>query len=278
MAPFEGVFFWPAVMLYSLAAGAHIYALVFREARAVRVGMVPLAGGFVLHSAAIAIRWAATGHIPTVGNYENASFSAWGIILFTVGVSLKYRPLRVIGAFSIPSAVLTMGFGAMSSPKLSPMVAALRSWWLYSHIIFAMLTYGAFFVAFGASVLYLMKEGRQRKGTMTAFLEGLPPLERIEELIFRYVVYGFITYAGMIGTGALWAKNLWGSYWSWDPVETWSLISWMIYGAIIHLRLTMGWKGRRMAWLVIAAVPSVLLVFWGINFAVESSMHIFNVR
>jgi len=87
-----------------------------------------------------------------------------------------------------------------------------------------------------------------------------------------------VAYAVMIGSGAMWAKNLWGAYWSWDPVETWSLISWMMYGLILHLRFTFGWRGTRMAWMVILALISVFVVMFGVNFAVESSLHIFNVR
>jgi ABC-type transport system involved in cytochrome c biogenesis permease subunit len=159
------------------------------------------------------------------------------------------------------------------------MAASLKSWWLYIHIIFAMMSYGAFFVAMAAAILYLMKNRAESgKAGMTPLLSRIPKLAELDELILKNVIYGFIAYAGMIASGAFWGKNLWGSYWRWDPVETWSLISWMIYGIILHLRVTLGWRGVRFCWLVIIAIPTVLLVFWGVNFAVESSLHIFNVR
>jgi ABC-type transport system involved in cytochrome c biogenesis permease subunit len=95
--------------------------------------------------------------------------------------------------------------------------------------------------------------------------------------MFRYVVFGFITDAIMISAGSIWAKDLWGSYWSWDPVETWSLISWLIYGIVIHLRVTLGWRGSKLAWLVIGALTTVLISFFGVNLVVDTSMHFFNV-
>ncbi len=279
MTPAEGILFWISIVLYTLATAMYIHVLVFGNERVEKPGRWVLYAGFVLHTAAIGIRWVATGHIPTIGNYENASFSAWGIIVFTIAFTARYPALNPVGALSIPAAVFTMGFGVMSNPTLSPMVASLKSWWLYIHIIFAMLAYGAFFVAMATAILYLLKGRAEKAGKLDSpLIRRLPPLKELDEIILKNVIYGFIAYAGMIGSGALWGKNLWGSYWRWDPVETWSLISWLMYGAILHLRITMGWRGPRFCWLVIIAVPSVLLVFWGVNFAVESSLHIFNVR
>ena len=102
-------------------------------------------------------------------------------------------------------------------------------------------------------------------------------LERLEELMFRSTVFGFITDAIMIAAGSIWAKNLWGSYWSWDPVETWSLLSWLVYGLALHLRITLGWRGRRLAWLLVFAIIGVLVSFWGVNLVMDSSAHVFNV-
>ena len=285
MAPYEGIIFWLSLVLYTLATGLYLFSLVFGKKGAEKLGLWTVTVGFLLHSTAILIRWVATGHIPTIGNYENANFSAWGIMLFTIVFSFRSPGLRIVGLFSTPAAMFTMGFGVMSSPTLSPMVASLKSWWLYIHIIFAMLAYSAFFVAMAAAILYLVKERAEKAGKVASpdsaenpWIRRLPPLNEVDEIILKNVIYGFIAYAAMIGSGALWGKNLWGSYWRWDPVETWSLISWMIYGVILHLRITLGWRGARFCWLVIIAVPSVLLVFWGVNFAVESSLHIFNVR
>jgi cytochrome c-type biogenesis protein CcsB len=278
MILYEGYLFWLALSVYCGVIALYSYAMVFQRERAWLWGYRLLIAGFLIHAASIAIRWLATGHVPTVGNYENANLCALFLAAFTVGYSWKYPSSRATGLFILPVAVLTMGFGAMTGRQTSPMVAALRSWWLYIHIFFAWLVTGAMSFAFGASILFLVKEKKLRRGIVPAFFQHLPSLERLDELIYRNVIYGFIAYAAMIASGALWAKDLWGAYWSWDPVETWSLSSWLIYGLILHLRFTFGWGGRRMAWMVIFALISVFIVMFGVNFAVESSMHIFNVQ
>ena len=141
---------------------------------------------------------------------------------------------------------------------------------LYIHIFFAWLAYAAYTVACGAGVVYL---ARTRGG------KTVEPdvLARLDELMFRATTFGFITDAIMIGAGSIWAKNLWGSYWSWDPVETWSLLSWLCYGVALHLRITMGWRGRKLAWVLVAAIITVLISFWGVNLVMEGSEHVFNV-
>jgi cytochrome c-type biogenesis protein CcsB len=277
MTPVEGYFFWSALVLYCLASAVYGYSLAFQRERPWRWGMWMMTVGVAAHAAAVTVRWVTTGHIPTIGNYENALVFSLFMVGFTVGFCFRYPSFRVAAVFSLPVAVLTMGYGVMSDTSQSPMVASLKSWWLYIHIFFAWLVMGAATFAFAASILYLMKETREREDTVTPFFRKLPATGRIEELVYRNVVYGFIAYAVMIASGALWAKNLWGAYWGWDPVETWSLISWIIYGLILHLRFTFGWGGRRMAWLVIFALITVFLVMFGINIAVQSSKHIFNV-
>ena len=163
-----------------------------------------------------------------------------------------------------------MGGGAMSDTSARPMVASLQSFWLYIHIFFAWLAYGAYTVSCGAAVVYLTKSGKNKSADGEV-------LGRLDELMFRSVVFGFITDAIMIAAGAIWAKSLWGAYWSWDPVETWSLLSWLIYGVALHLRITMGWRGRRLAWLLVFAIIGVLVSFWGVNLVMEGSSHVFNV-
>jgi len=176
----------------------------------------------------------------------------------------------LLAAGALPFALLILGGGALSDTTARPMVAALQSFWLYIHIFFAWLAYGAYTVACGAGIVYL---ARSRKAGETP--EG--ELSRLDELMFRSTVFGFITDAVMIAAGSIWAKNLWGSYWSWDPVETWSLLSWLIYGLALHLRLTLGWRGRRFAWYLVFAIVGVLISFWGVNAIMGGSEHVFNV-
>jgi cytochrome c-type biogenesis protein CcsB len=171
-----------------------------------------------------------------------------------------------------------MGYGYMQHPGLTAKAASLKTIWLFIHVYFAWLAFGAYTLAMAAGSLYLLKSRDSKKTPNNPFYDRLPSLERLDELIFRYVVFGFIMDTMMIAAGGLWAKDLWGSYWNWDPVETWSLISWLLYGTSIHLRVSMGWRGTRLAILAIAALSTVIISFFGVNFIVGSSLHVFQVR
>jgi len=263
--------FWSLLILYALIVAFQVYAQVFGKKRWVELAPYGVALGFLVHTVLVAWRWAGTGHIPTIGNFENALVGGWFIVLMTLWAGWRQRfPLLAAGA--LPFALIIMGGGAMSDTAARPMIAALQSFWLYIHIFFAWLAYGAYTVACGAAIVYLVKSGPRAK--KPALPEELP---RLDELMFRSTVFGFITDAVMIASGSIWAKNLWGSYWSWDPVETWSLLSWLIYGVALHLRITMGWRGRRLAWLLALAIVGVLISFWGVNLVMEGSAHVFNV-
>ena len=266
-----GALFWACLVIYALTVGAQIYGNVFEKPRWIERGAWGVAAGFALHTLLVAWRWIETGHVPTIGNFENALAGGWFIVLMTLWAAWRQRyPLLAAGA--LPFALIIMGGSAMSDTSVRPMVASLQSFWLYIHIFFAWLAYGAYTVACGAGVVYLSKTrpGAPASATPEA-LAGL------EELMFRSTVFGFITDAIMIASGAIWAKDLWGAYWSWDPVETWSLLSWLIYGLALHLRITLGWRGRRLAWLLVLAIVGVLVSFWGVNLVMEGSGHVFNV-
>jgi len=265
--PFE-ILFWTCLVVYALTVATQIYGQVFDKPRwsAAPYG---IALGLVMHTVLVGWRWIATGHVPTIGNFENALVGGWFIVVMTLWASWKQR-YPLLAAATLPFALLIMGGGAFSDAGPRPMVAALQSFWLYIHIFFAWLAYGAYTVACGAGVVYLSRSGRRKPAPPEA-------LTRIEELMERSTVFGFITDAIMIAAGSIWAKNLWGSYWSWDPVETWSLLSWLVYGVALHLRFTMRWGGRRFAWLLVFAIIGVLISFWGVNLVMEGSAHVFNV-
>jgi cytochrome c-type biogenesis protein CcsB len=229
--------------------------------------------GLALHTALVAWRWIATGHVPTIGNFENALVGAWFIVLMTLWASWRQR-YPLLAAATLPFALLILGGGALSDTGPRPMVAALQSFWLYIHIFFAWLAYGVYTVACGAGIVYLT---RTRKGAAADERSSRERLEGLDELMFRSTVFGFITDTIMIAAGSIWAKNLWGAYWSWDPVETWSLLSWLVYGLALHLRITLGWRDRRFAWIVVVAIVGVLVSFWGVNLVMEGSLHVFNV-
>lgn len=278
MAPLEVILFWLAAAAYALATGAMAYAIVFRNDRWLTPALTLVGAGFLLHTGAIGARFAAQGHLPWAGDYENGLAGSWFVVGGTLLVALRRRAHGVLALATVPFALLLLGYGYMRQPELGPMAAALKSPWLYIHVYFAWLAFGAYALAMASGVLWLMKRRAAGRGGGGTSADRFPSLDRLDELAFRYVVFGFLADAVMIASGAIWAKDLWGSYWSWDPVETWSLVAFLTYGIAIHLRLTRGWRGARFAWIAIGAILGNLMAFFGVTFVVETSNHIFNVR
>ena len=278
MAYWEMVFYWVALVAYSLSAGGFIYSFVFKNPRVENKLTLLVAGGFIAHTIAIAARFQATGHLPWSGHYEYSLMGGWFIIAGTLFVGWQNKSLRCLAVATTSLVVIMMGYGYMQNPGLTPKAASLKTIWLYIHVYFAWLSFGAYSLAMSAGVLFLLKSKSEEREVRNPAYDRFPSLGRLDELIFRYVVFGFITDTIMICAGAIWAKNLWGSYWAWDPVETWSLISWLIYGITIHLRVSFGWRERRLAWLAVTALSTVIICFFGITLVVDTSLHVFQVR
>ncbi|MBI5509408.1 MAG: cytochrome c biogenesis protein CcsA [Deltaproteobacteria bacterium] len=263
------IVYWLVAVVYALAVGAEIAGQVFRRERLSRSSNALVLVGVGVHATLIAWRWIQAGHAPVIGAFENCLLGAWFIVVMVVWTNRR-RAFPLLAAGALPLALLLLGFGGMAESAPSPFVASLRSFWLYIHIFFAWLAYGAYSVACGAAVVYLVK---------SRAAAAAPPetLARLDELMFRATVFGFVTDAVLIAAGAIWAKNLWGSYWSWDPVETWSLLSWLIYGLALHLRTTLGWRRRRLAWVLVFAIVGVLISFWGVKYLMPGTAHVFTV-
>jgi cytochrome c-type biogenesis protein CcsB len=262
------VVYWITCVLYAIVIAAQIFGQLFRRPRLTERAVWGTAAGVALHTALVAWRWIQTGHFPTIGNFENALFGGWFIAMGALWAA--WRRFAIVGAAALPFALVIMGWGALGETAASPLVASLNTFWLYIHVFFAWLAYGAWTVACGAAIVYLVQSSPRRE-------QDTASLGRLDELMLRTTAFGFVTDAVMIAAGAIWAKNLWGAYWSWDPVETWSLISFLLYGLVLHLRVTLGWRGRRIAWILVFAIGTVLVSFWGVNLVMSGSSHIFNV-
>jgi cytochrome c-type biogenesis protein CcsB len=230
--------------------------------------------GFLLHCAALLLRWKNSydmgiGHAPLANFYESLSFFAWAILLLYLIVEWRTRN-RSLGAFVIPVAFLLLAFASISpgvSDRIQPLIPALQSNWLTVHVLTCFLGYASFTVAFAVGIMYLLK-GKERDGGTGegTFLGLIPPSDVLEELLHQGVVLGFVLLSLGIMTGSVWAHYAWGSYWSWDPKETWSLITWIVYAVMLHARSVRGWRGRRMAWMALLGFASVLFTYLGVNY------------
>jgi cytochrome c-type biogenesis protein CcsB len=267
--PVEFVTFWIAVFAYMSGAALALTGLVFNRERLLTTAGMACGGGFLVHCVAIAARISHTGHLPVASRYENVLTGAAVVMLFSLVAILRRRSLAPILAFAAPFALLMLGYALLSQPRFTTMSLVLDNLWMFVHIFFAWLAYGAYFLAAALGVLYLLRiRRRPQEGPLEqpqSLLQRLPEPPVLDDLLFRSIIFGFVAHVVMITSGCIWARDLWGTYWSWDPVETWSLLSGLIYGLWIHLRVGLHWRGRRMAWLAIGALVTVLFAFWGTN-------------
>jgi cytochrome c-type biogenesis protein CcsB len=229
--------------------------------------------GFAVQTAAIGLRWKESyamgyGHAPLSNLYESVVFFSWTIILIYMFIELKYK-YRIVGAFVVPFALLGMAWAQLGMQSgIEPLVPALQSNWLLYHVVTCFLGYAAFAVACGISIMYLVKANSEERGgsTPAGGLMGMfPPIRVLDDLNYRAIMIGFPLLTLGIITGAAWANYAWGTYWSWDPKETWSLIVWFVYAAFLHARFTRGWVGKRAAWLSIIGFAATIFCYLGVN-------------
>ncbi len=275
---FDSILSWSIIYIYAVCTVALLIAFVFGKERILRAIPWMLVAGFICHTILWLMRWHRTGYFPANGEFENALSGGWFAIALTLYVFLRRRALIGLALVTVPVTLLFLGYGIMKQPMVIPHNAALKSSWLIIHVAFAQLAFGAYLVAAGFGVIYLLKLRAAERKLPAKVLNKVPALPVLEELMFKFVVFGFIADAIMIVAGSIWAKDLWGSYWSWDPVEVWSLASWLVYGLSIHLKVTLGWKGRRLAWIYVFAIFGIIIAYWGVDFFVRSSQHVFGVR
>ena len=212
MAYWETIFYWVALVAYSFAGGGFIYSFVFKNPRVVQKVTLLVACGFLAQTVAIAARFNATGHLPWSGHYEYALMGGWFIIAGTLFVGWQNKSLQGLAVGTVPLVLIMLGYGYMQNPGLTPMAASLKTVWLYIHVYFAWLSFGAYALAMAAGVLYLLKRRSEARAVPNPAYERFPSLGRLDELVFRYIVFGFITDTIMISAGAIWAKDLRGSY------------------------------------------------------------------
>ena len=230
-------------MLYLAIFFVHILYFALRRERFLSVIWILFYITFGLHTAGILLRWLESyklgmGHVPLSNFYESLIFYAWSVSGLLIVLRKRLAVPAITGLASMVALVL-MGIASISpsvEKNIEPLVPALQSNWLHIHVITCFVAYAAFAVACIAGILYLVGQKRWR---------FMPPRETLEEINYKSIIIGFPMLTSGILTGAVWAHYAWGAYWSWDPKETWSLITWIVYALFLHVRLTRGWKGNK---------------------------------
>ncbi len=258
-----------------MASMVLFFAFLASRNKALGLGGSLLAyAGLAVQTVAIGLRWKESydmgvGHAPLSNLYESVVFFSWTIILIYMYIDLKFK-YRIVGAFVVPFALLGMAWAQLGlNSGIEPLVPALQSNWLLYHVITCFLGYAAFAVACGVSIMYLIKAQHEENNASGASAGGLmsmfPPTRVLDDLNYRAIMIGFPLLTLGIITGAAWANYAWGTYWSWDPKETWSLIVWFVYAAFLHARFTRGWVGKRAAWLSIIGFAATIFCYLGVN-------------
>ena len=204
---------------------------------------------------ALVFRAIATGHGPFQNMYEFSLAFALGVLVSYMYFERKYHQ-RVLALIAMPVALVMMLYAWTIPSTIEPLVPALQNNLLLTvHVAVAIIAYGSFAIAFGAALLYLIQPEGGRW--------GLPKPQVLDEIGYRAVVVGYPFLTLTIILGAVWANTAWGTYWSWDPKETASLVTWLIYGTYLHARVVRGWRGQRAAWLLVVGFAAVLFTYFG---------------
>ncbi len=240
-------------------------------------------------TAQLVLRWWQSGHFPVSNLYESLCFLAWACTLMQLLVEQSW-PSPLVAAAATPMSLVSLAFASFVLPEQlqdpSPLVPALRSSWLVMHVSVIMMSYSALLVGsiFSIAVLFVDRDqnlelrsnsigiGGFRQGVLKTQNESLKlhPIsinraEQLDSLSYRTISLGFLLLTLGIISGAVWANEAWGSWWSWDPKETWALICWLVYAAYLHTRLTRGWQGRRSALVAIAGFFLIFICYIGVN-------------
>ena len=274
-----------ALGAYLISSILFIFYLSSKKRRLVHMGFTLIGFGFAFQTLALITRWFYAGHPPWVNTYEVMSFFAWTIVGAYLILNLR-TDYKSVGTLVAPLAFAMLGFASLQPSNPTPLIPALQSVWLLIHVPIVVVSYCALFIAFVASILFLFKDKQlnerhslggkrlERDGSAkatkaisqesTSVLDKLS-LNQLDELAYRSVAVGFPLLTIGIITGAIWAEAAWGSYWSWDPKETWSLITWFVFLIYLHAK-TQNWSSSLAAYIATFGFISVICTFLGVGY------------
>jgi len=204
----------------------------------------------------IGARWQIAGRPPLSNMFESLVIFSWAIAVALIFIDLKYK----IKSISVPVALmglLSLGYASLLDKTIAPLLPALKSNWLTIHVLTCFIGYSSLTVAFVSSAIILCKKKEDK---------------RLDAISYKMIAFGFLFLTLGVISGAVWANSAWGTYWSWDPKETWSLITWFIYAIYLHTRLRKGWKGKKAAWVSTLGFLAMLFTYFGVNYLL-SGLH-----
>ena len=258
---------WVALVGYSLACAIAIVGVVFRK-KPERTLLTLLAGSTLLQTVSLGARWIRLDHLPVIGPYEMLSANVWGLM---VAVSLAYWLLPKVRAFAaivMPIVIMVMAWMLLKSNADTQPTTSYNTVWLFIHIGFIKLFLGSAFIALGIAGIILLRSaniGRDR-------FAGLPSDNGLDERAYRFMALALIFDTLGVVAGSIWANDAWGRYWSWDKLETWSLVTWLSIGMTLHVRASFKTSPVINGMMIVGVFVIAFFTFFGIPF-VSASMH-----
>ncbi|MBT2267668.1 c-type cytochrome biogenesis protein CcsB [Rhodococcus erythropolis] len=245
-----------------------------RAHRAGRAAVSLTVVALVLNVTALALRGISTHRWPLGNLYEYALFLSAALVACWLVILRRY-PIRSLTIFVLaPTVVLLFVAAASMYAEAAPVVPALRSYWIGVHVTIIVAASGILTFASAVSALFIIAEvGPQAKNPALRWIAArLPSSELLDRVAYRTTIVGFPLFSIGVICGAIWAEAAWGRFWGWDPKETVSFISWVLYAAYLHARATAGFKNMRAAWINVAALATMLFNMFAINYVV-SGLH-----
>jgi len=257
-----------AIALYMLSAAGYILYLFRQRDWLQLAGFYLMATGFLCHTIPIACRIIAERHFPVNNLYETLIFAGWVLSGAFLAFRLKYN-LKILGAYAAPLVLATTAVASLV-PDASPQTQhVFKNIWLVTHILSVFVGEAVFALACGVGTLYILQERAIKRRSHGFFYRRLPSLELLDTAGYACVATGFTMLTIGLATGMVYAKAVWGSFWSWDPKEVWSAISWLIYAILLHQRITVGMRGKQAAVMAIIGFAVLIFTFLGVNFLMQ---------
>lgn len=249
----------------TVAMAAYLVFFVSQNKAVRKVARVILVVSGLLQTLYIASRFSLTGHTPITSQHETVIFFAWATTWAYLSFRWRYT-VKNFGTFVSILIFCLVFISFLSNRDVTVLVPALQSAWLPIHAGVSLVAYGFLSLAFCGGLMYLLLERELKAKKFGYFFERLPSLDALDQLNTHCITTGFVFLTLGIVTGSVWARQAWGTYWQWDPKETWSLITWFLYLVQIHQRFTVGWRGKRAAVLAVVGFLSVLFTLWGVTY------------
>lgn len=243
-------------ILFIIAVASYLAALASLFTKRQKITNILSTSAFAFHSAMLILRTLASGRLPFAGLYESLLIFSWGIMACAVFYSRKFRDSRIYGA-ALPTVITAFIIALTTDNSVKPLMPVLRSPWLAIHVALAIAAYGGFAFAGGLGVMYILKDNFPKL--------SLPEKESLDSMCASIITMAFPLMLGVIITGSIWGKYAWGSYWQWDPKETWALITALVYAAFIYTRFELGWQGSKSAKFAIIGFAVVIFCYLGVN-------------